>query len=605
MRRLSLVSLLAIASALAACVAIAAPDRPAAISEEVIGSHLRFLASDETAGRRTGDKGNEIAARYIAEQFKRIGLEPVGTSRQRDPQAKMNGTGYFQPFSFVAGSMRGKHNALEASIKGRRVRYRLGTEFEPSTATSSGTVSGEVVFAGYGNKNANRDDYAGLDVKGKIVLVLTANAPAQNRRFPQFEAQRKVQTARDLGAVAILIALPTDTDSPTFNSGARPSDAGIAVLSVRKSLAAAWVTAAGRSFDETEKALEDGPQPFSTGIQATVSTEVARRELPTANIIGLLPGSDPTLAKEYIVIGAHMDHLGMGGSGSLNSDGKPAIHYGADDNASGTAGVLALAEHFATAPARPKRSILFMAFSGEELGLLGSAHYVKNPIFPIENTVAMLNMDMIGRTKDNKLSVIGVGTSPIWDSLLDDVNKTASFALTKTNSGFGGSDHQSFASANVPVLFFFTGMHPDYHRPSDTFDKIALWDQTRIVQMVAAIADRVANRPERPAFTALRGPSGEAGPRRLQIQASLGIMPEYSEDAGGVPVGGLRSGGPAEKAGIKVGDIVTKIGDKTVRSIEEYMAALASRKVGETVAVTVRRDGKEIVVQLTLAESRR
>ncbi len=594
-----------IAACAVAASALSVPRERIAISAEVIGSHLRFLASDETAGRRTGEKGNEIAARYIAEQFERCGLEPSGTSRQRDVHAKLNGSGYFQPWTFTAGSVRGKNNALEAALAGKRVRYRVGTEFEPSTATSDGSASGELVFVGLGLRSATRDDYAGIDAKGKVVLALTGGSSEQGRRFAGFETQRKVQAARDQGAVGVIIALAGDNEKPAVNPNARPGDSGLPVLSVRKSVAAAWLKAAGKDIAEIEKALGDAPQSFATGIQVSLSADIDRLEKPTANIIGLLPGSDPELSKQYVVIGAHMDHLGMGGSGSLNSNREPAIHYGADDNASGTAGVLALAEHFAMSPNKPKRSLVFMAFSGEEIGLLGSAHYVKNPIYPIENTVAMLNMDMIGRMSENRLSVIGVGTSPIWPDLLDDLNAKASFNLSKTNSGFGGSDHQSFASAGIPVLFFFTGMHPDYHRPSDTFDKIALWDETRIVQFVADIADRVANAAERPPFTPIQGGGGPAGPRRSNIQASLGIMPEYADNVAGVPVGGLRTGGPAEKAGIKVGDVVTKIGDKSVRNIEEYMAALASLKVGEKVSVTVKRNGQEVTVSLTLAESRR
>jgi len=596
------------AAALTATAALwAAPPKRIAISEEVIGSHIRFLASDETQGRASGEKGNEIAARYIADHFRRVGLDAVGTSRQRDPHAKLNGTGYFQPWTFVAGSARGKLNSLEATVGGKRMRYRVGVEFEPSPATADAKAEGEVVFAGFGNRGAVRDDYAGLDPKGKIVLILTGGGQQTTaRRFGQFEIQRKVQAARDLGASALLVALAADADKPVLNPTARPSDSGIPVVMVRRQLAAAWLKAAGKSLAEIEKTLPDAAQAFPLGIEASVSADVDKLEKPTANIVGLLPGSDPALSKEYVVIGAHMDHLGLGGTSSLSSDRKRAIHYGADDNASGTAGVLALAEHFADRTTRPKRSLVFMAFSGEEIGLVGSSHYVKNPILPIEKTVAMLNMDMIGRMKDNKLSVIGVGTSPAWNPMLDDLNKTASFSMAKTSSGFGGSDHQPFANASVPVLFFFTGTHPDYHRPSDTFDKIALWDQTRVVQLVASITERVANGPDRPQFTAVRAANrSAAGPRRMQIQASLGVMPEHSSDVAGVPIGDLRAGGPAEKAGLKVGDVVVKIGDKTVRNIEEYMAALASHKVGDKVDVTVKRDGREVSVNLVLAESRR
>lgn len=577
--------------------------RPVAISESLIAPHLQFLAGDACAGRRTGEKGNELAARYIAEHFHRVGLAPIGTCKQRDPNAKLNGSGYFQPFLFVAGSERSGRNKLTAVVNGKAKRYRLGSDFEPSNATGNATVEGEVVFAGFGNRSSTRDDYAGVDVKGKVVLVLSSpEQPGQRSRFRNMELQRKVQAARDAEAAAVVIALADDKQTPSFNRDARYNDAGIPAVIVRRSVAAEWLAAAGKDINALTTTLQNEPAAFTLPVKVAVTTEVRKREEPTANIIGVLPGSDPVLSKEYVVIGAHMDHLGMGGPGSLDSSGTPAIHHGADDNASGTAGVLALAEYFASQPTRPKRSLVFMAFSGEELGLLGSAHYTKNPILPLDRTVAMLNMDMIGRMQNNRLSVIGVGTSPAWNAILDEANKDGAFEMARSNAGFGGSDHQSFYQAKVPVLFFFTGMHPDYHRPSDTFDKINMTDETRVVQLVAGIAERVADASERPAFTEMSG-GGSEGRRPRMPGASLGIMPEYSADTPGVPVGGLRPGGPAAKAGIRVGDVVIRLGGKSIRNIEEYMAALADRKPGETVEVTVKRDGQEVTVKVTLAES--
>jgi len=593
----------AVCLVLSVAVVWALPPKPVAITESLVAPHLQFLASDITQGRRTGEKGNEIAARYIAEQFRRLGLTPVGTSRQKDASAKMNGSGYFQPWTFVAGSKRGKTNALEVTVNGRAQGCRVGKDFEPSNVSSTGAAEGEVIFVGYGNRSNSRDDYEGVDPKGKVALALSSpEQPQRQGRFRGFDVMRKVQAARDAGVAALVVALANDQQKPTFDPNSRASDAGLPVVVVRRALAAGWLKAAGKDLAAIEKDLTDKPSAFAMGMQARVRTEVAKREEVSANIIGLLPGSDAQLAKQYVVIGAHMDHLGHGGAGSL-AGGASAIHYGADDNASGTAGVMALAEYFASQPVRPKRSLLFMAYSGEELGLLGSAHYAKSPVFPLENTVAMLNMDMIGRMKDNKLSVIGVGTSPVWNRILDEVNKGASFQMARSNSGFGGSDHQSFYRARVPVLFFFTGTHPDYHRPSDTFDKINMWDETRVVQMVAAIAERVGNDPERPAYAEMQASrsSGAAGPRRMT--ASIGIMPEYSAEAVGVPVGGLRAGGPAEKAGIRVGDVVVKLAGKSVRNIEEYMAVLADKKPGDAVEVVVRRAGQELTLTLTLAES--
>lgn len=586
--------------------ALSAPLEPVAISGSIIRAHLEYLAGDVTRGRGTGDRGNELAAKYIADHFRRWGLEPIGTSRQRDPSAPMDGKGYYQPFLFPAGSQRSRDNNHLSIIAGGSTRkWTLGRDFEPSTASSTGNVVADVAFAGYGIRGATRDDYAGLDAKGKIVVaVLPPEDPNARPRFRGMEVFRRVQSARDAGAVALLLGLAGPDDKPTFSAVTRAMDSGLPVVSVRQSVVADILKAAGKDPSLVLNSVADSPASFDTGIKASVQTEVTKVEEPSANIIGLLPGSDPELAKEYVVIGAHMDHLGMGGPGSLNAGGGPAVHYGADDNASGTAGLLMLAEYFATRPVRPKRSLVFMAFSGEELGLLGSAHYTKSPILPLDKTVAMLNLDMIGRLQNNQLTVIGIGSSSIWDPLLDEVNKTASFQMSRSNIGIGGSDHQSFDRARVPVLFFFSGMHPDYHRPSDTVEKINIMDEVRIVEMVAVIADRVANTPERPDY---REPSTRAGmaanPAPRGPRVSVGIIPEYSSDAAGLPVSGVRAGGPAEKAGIKAGDVIIKVAGKSVRNIEDYMAALTDLEPGAKTEVVVRRNGKEITVTVTLAES--
>jgi aminopeptidase YwaD len=583
----------------------ATPEAGGAIRADAIRGHITYLASDELGGRGSGTKGNEEAARYIATAFRRAGLKPVGTAKQNDLNAAMDGTGYFQPFSFVAGVAKGRDNVLEATIGGNPVRYRAGSEFEPSGISGSGRAEGEVVFVGYGiqSRDPARDDYANVEVRDKVVLLF-AGAPTADPHSPlmgQSDLRRKALTARERGAKAVIVVLPKDSDHPRTDT-AETNDAGVPILLVKRSVATAWLNAAGQNLESTEEALAREPRAFPTGVTVRLAADVRKVTKRSANILGFLEGSDPALKEEVVVIGAHMDHLGNGGAYSLDPSRKPAIHHGADDNASGTAGVLALADYFSSTSTRPKRSLLFICFSGEELGLLGSAHYVKNPVIPIEKTAAMVNMDMIGRMQNNKLIVVGSGTSPAWSSLLDQVNGAARFDLARSESGFGASDQQSFYASKVPVLFFFTGLHADYHRPSDTADKINAEDEARVVNFVAECATRIANAPERPAYQQMAVPQEQA-PARFRV--SLGSIPDYAAQVEGVQLSGVRPGSPAEKAGLKAGDIIVKFGGKTIRNVQEYTIALTEHKPGDEVEIVVKRGNETVTLKAILAASSR
>lgn len=596
---------LALLFVLAAVPAVALPETPAAIRASAIQEHISYLASDELAGRGSGTKGNEMAARYVAAAFKRAGLKPVGTAKQADAATRPDGTGYFQPFTFVAGTTTGRNNVLKAVVAGKTRSYRAGVEFEPALVSASGRVSGDLVFVGRGIASKERDDYAGLNVKGQIAMALADSAAVDPntgaKEFPDNLA--KVIAARDKGAAALVLVQPEDGVWPRLGGERTTTDAGIPVILLKRGIAAEWLRENAQDLATLERDLALGPRTRILGVRiAALSADVRKVTKTTANVVGLLEGGDPTLKNEVVVIGAHMDHLGMGGPGSLSASKKPEIHHGADDNASGTAGVMALAEYFSSLSTRPKRSLLFMAFSGEELGLLGSAHYVKDPILPLDRTVAMLNMDMIGRMVDNKLIVSGSGTSPAWNPLIDAVNSAANFNLAKSESGFGASDQQSFYTAKIPVLFFFTGLHSDYHKPSDTADKINAVDEARVVQMVADCAARIADMPDRPAYQRI-AVAQDSGPARFRV--SLGSIPDYAAEVEGVQLSGVRPGSPAEKAGLKAGDIIVKFGDKTVRNVEEYTVALGAHKPGDRVDITVKRGRETVTLTATLAESRR
>ncbi|MBM3457811.1 MAG: M28 family peptidase, partial [Armatimonadetes bacterium] len=318
---------------------------------------------------------------------------------------------------------------------------------------------------------------------------------------------------------------------------------------------------------------------------------------PTRNVIGLLEGSDPVLKQEYVVVGAHYDHLGLGGAHSLSSDERPAIHHGADDNASGTAGVLELANHFASRRGELRRSLLFMAFSGEEMGLLGSAHWTKNPTVPLERVAAMVNLDMIGRMKGDTVQVLGAGSSPAWKELLEEANRPHRLQLKAGGGGsFGGSDHQSFYARQIPVLFFFTGIHPDYHLPSDTWEKVNADGQSRLLQLVRDATLRIVRLDTRPAFTRTQEEQQAPSPG---FRVFLGTIPDYAEEGVGVVLQGVREGSPAAKAGIQAGDTLVELAGKSIRNVQEYTTILGTLKANVEVGVVVLRKGQRLALKIT------
>ena len=586
------------------------------ITAQSIQKHIDYLASDALKGRGSGDPGNEKAAQLVAKEFRKNGLKPIGSSDERNPEAFMDGSGYFQPFDFVAGRRIGTRNSLKVESRDSKIKSpgacKATKDFETSGISSSGEAKGDIVFLGYGihAPQAKHDDYAGISVKGKIALFFSGS-PKNDPHSPlsEFaELRRKALTARELGAVAVLTIVPDSEQTGGSNHFdlANASDAGLPTLRVKRHLFAEWIelqTGLNSSDKELElKANEGEFVSREMGIHATLKADIKTVHKTTSNVIGLIEGSDPILKNEFVVIGAHLDHLGLGGSGSLAKSSEPQIHYGADDNASGTAGVLELARYFGSAgEMKPKRSLILMCFSGEELGLFGSDWYVKHPISPIENTVAMLNMDMIGRLRENKLIVIGSGTATEWNDILTETNQKTAFVLTRNEDGFGASDQQSFYSKNVPVLFFFTGSHADYHTPTDTSDKIDAAGEARVVQLVAMCATKIANAPVKPTFQQIRVPSPGGNPG---FRVYFGTIPDYAAQVEGVQLNGVREGSPADKGGLKAGDIIVKFGDKTIKSVYDYTYALQDYKPGDVVKVVVKRGLESVTLTVTLAARR-
>ena len=542
--------------------------QPARIQQDVT-----YLASDKLEGRLTGSNGATEAARYIAAEFKRLGLKPLAGTTNK------SASHYLQQFPYVAGVSLGKKNSF-AFAKDNSLA--VGTDWLPLGFSSSETVQGEVVVVNYGitASELNYNDYGTVNARGKIAIAKQGTPDGDNPhgQFARFEAVRwKAVAARNAGARALLVIASQDNfKDDRLNKLAYDNSAGDAGLPV--------IVISRRTADRI-MGLQN--------LTISLTTDIVRNETPAYNVAGMIEGSDPLLKNEVIVIGAHYDHLGRGGEGSGSLAARSGeIHHGADDNASGTAGVLELARLFATQ--KPKRTLVFIAFSGEEEGLLGSNYYVNHPLLPLTNTVAMINMDMIGRMKDHRLSIGGVGTAKEWRDIMSaDAEKT--FQLTLTEDGFGPSDHSSFYAKQIPVLFFWTGTHNDYHKPSDTSEKINYDDEARILEMVARIVNRLDAADKRVTYTTAKS---DAAPRTGGFRVYLGTIPNYADSNDGLLLDGVRDDSPAAKAGLKAGDKIVKIGDHDIRNVYDYTAALGEMKAGKEYVFEVKRGSEKLTLKV-------
>jgi hypothetical protein len=492
------VSLLVVAASVAA--GLAAFEAPAFDAARYL-AHIQFLASPELKGRASGSPELEQAAAYVADRFRADGLQPVGG-------------GYLEPFDIATSATLGKSNRFESAVHGEVETLQPDKDFVPYSFSSTGKSSGPVVFAGYGitAPEYNYDDYAGLDVRGKFVLVL-AHEPQEFDDRSVFEGKvytehsqvySKALNARLHGARGVILVLDrvnhkdaSDELEAFVNSGG-PVDAGVTFVQVKETVIGPWMLAAGKDLAATEAAINADLKPRSfalPGVEVRENIDLQRAVKTVHNVLGYLPG----VTSEYIILGAHYDHLGLGGRFSLAPSLTGTVHPGADDNASGTAGVLELARYFAAEP-KPKRGILFMTFAGEELGLLGSQYYANHPLLPLGQAIAMLNMDMIGRVRDDKLYVGGAATGSAFRADLADLVSRTAFRVDYSESGYGSSDHTSFTAKQVPSLFFFSGLHGDYHTPGDTWDKIDAPAAVRVLRLVAGMMEKLEDEQERPTF---------------------------------------------------------------------------------------------------------
>ena len=578
MTRFTRSALLTVSLALPAAAQPQPTDAPAAADR--IQADVSHLASPLLKGRRAGTPEADAAADWLAARFAAIGLAPAGAF----------GT-WFQTFSFIDGVDLGPGNALVTTRGTMTKSWAVGEDFRPLAFSAAGTVSGEVVFAGYGitAKDLSWDDYAGLDVKDKIVLVLRYSPDGDDEKSPfsPFAALRfKASLAREKGAKAVLVATgPLTKDVAdalvAMRTDAAFADAGIVALSVKRPVAEALFAGSGTTLEAAQKAIDDARKPASfalPGAKASLVADVTPHRVTTRNVIGLLSNPNGLRKEEILVVGAHYDHLGSGGSTSLDASGKAQIHPGADDNASGVGALLDLARLFAGRRSSLQRSILFISFGAEEEGTLGSLHFTKSPTVPLASVVAMVNLDMVGRLRDDKLILHGVGTSPAWRPLIDKANEEAKLTLSFHEGGFGPSDHSPFYAAKLPVLFAFTGAHPDYHKPTDTPDKIQAAGIARIDAFLLPVLEGVLNAPERIAFTPVKEEASPRGGRSFRVW--VGGIPDFSEEKPGVRFSGVTGGSPAEKAGVRAGDLLVRFGDKEIRNIYDYTYALQGRKPG-------------------------
>lgn len=567
---------------------------------------IKALTTPEMEGRGDGTKGLTRAEHMLVQRYKSLGLEPAGTN------------GYAQPFTVITGAQIKGQNYLRVESGGTKSEAKLNQEFVPFSFSTSGSFSGAVVFAGYGISAAelNYDDYENLDVKDKVVVVLrnepsTFAAKSGNQgetRHATFIT--KAINARNRGAKAIIfvngkMGVGEEDLLLRFGSASGPDDAGILILQVKSAVADQWLRAAGKPLADIQDQINTSGKPSSLSLLAdlhlSIAVNIEHTKATVNNVLAYLPGE----TDEYVIIGAHYDHLGRGDSHSLAPDQLGQIHPGADDNASGTAGVLELARRFASRQGKLHRGILFASFAGEELGLLGSAEWVKSPTRPLGKAVAMLNMDMIGRIKDDKVYIGGVGTGTAFKEILAAAQGRHPFKVEYSASGYSSSDHTSFVIGRVPSLFFFSGLHSDYHKPSDTWEKINSQSAVRLLDVVADVAEQIAGANDRMAFVTVvedrplahAGGGGGYGPY-------FGSIPDFGEIETGVRFADVRPGSPAAKAGLKGGDIMIQFGDKPIKNLYDFTDALQRRKIGDVVDVTVLRDGNPMTVPVKLEQRR-
>jgi hypothetical protein len=535
-----------------------------ALEPDSLLAHVRYLASDALRGREAGERGADSAAAYIARAMEAYELTPLGED------------GYLQPFDITLTVAIGPDSRLVLRAAGDERELKLYEEWLPFLFSGSGSLSGHVARAGYGLTDEAYESLAGGD--GQLVIALESGVPegynphAGGGATPRFKAT----AARQHGADAVLITVPRiEVPQP----GEPPHSVGIPAAQILD--------------DDSIRAWLERED-----LEVTLDARVEPVEATAYNVVGRLDGSDPQLADEVIVVGAHYDHLGMGGPGSLAPDVE-AVHNGADDNASGTALLLGLARYYSEHPERrPGRSLVFIAFSAEEMGLIGSEYFVDHPPVPLERVAAMINFDMVGRLKEGKVQVFGTETAKEFTALLDSLDAASELTLSRVGDGYGPSDQTSFYSHKIPVLHFFTGTHSEYHRPEDDWQLINAAGMAQVGELAMEVLDALGDRPQHLTLVEQERPTGGGG----GYGPYLGTVPDFGEvEGGGLRLSAVRAGSPAEAAGLQAGDVVIRFGEREVTNIYDYTFALREHSPGDTVAIKVRRGDQTVELAAVLA----
>lgn len=630
---------------------------------------VKYLASDELEGRGVGTKGLDLAAEYVRQEFERAGLDVT----------RVNG-GAFQTFEMTVGSELAESNTLQfAGPEGKTFELQLDSDFRPASFGGSADFSAPIVFCGYGIEAPDKqyDDFAGINLKGKVALILR-RVPQQGNPHGPFagphggmsrhaELRTKVSNAFGRGAVAVLLVndpyssrnagvkrqeqigkatdqalqvaeelLAIDTADVEafvaarkkladairhrkvvveqdagadadplmeFGYGGHDENRSIPVLQITQTACNQLLQAAlGTSLPQIEGAIDEDLKPRSAelaGWRADGRVNIRRVRTDVHNVIGVLEGEGP-LADETLVIGAHYDHVGRGGPGSL-LPGSTEVHNGADDNASGAIALIEIARRLAAREQKLPRRVVFIAFTAEEIGLVGSAKYVKEPVFPLESTIAMLNLDMVGRMQNSKLTVFGTGTSPWWEEVVPQHTKELSLDLSSKPEGFGPSDHSSFYGKKIPVLHFFTGTHGDYHRPTDDWQKLNLEGMTLVANLVEGIAVKTVQRAQRPEYVEVKQQEQAA---RGGNRPYFGSIPDFGSEGSGYAISGAAPGSPADEAGLKGGDRIVEFGGQKIDSLDDFDLALRKFSAGDQVEVVVERDDQREKLTVTLGQPR-
>jgi hypothetical protein len=578
------------------------------ITEQEIYEHIKYLASDKLEGRYPGTEGDVLARQYISTEFEKYGLIPKGDSS------------YIQRFDMNIGMTAGDLNSL-TFYSGSKTISVNSDDFTPLGISSNGKVKGGLVFAGYGI-NAPMLDYSDfkdakgnmVNVEGKVIVIMRYSPTTmnlQNDKFAKYEELRtKIASFKDLKPAGVIIITP-----PVNNTSSNmdmlmdvgfdmvSQSAGIPIINTKRSVIEKFLKEKGYDLSKIQSDINSSIKSNCIelkDISAEFEVDLQIKYAKTGNVLGFIEGSDAVLKNEVIVIGAHFDHLGYGGRNSMHQGKDKQVHNGADDNASGTTGVIELAQKLATEKSKLKRSLLFLCFTGEEEGLIGSSYFVKSEKFIEFNTVAMINMDMIGRLKDDKLILNGTGTSPYWTAKIDELNKTYNFKMSYNPDGFGPSDHSSFYGKDIPVLMFFTDLHDDYHRPSDDIEKINVQGQEKVVKLVYDLVYDMSTRDSKPEFTKVAAKQEDNKGDRKAVRVYVGTVPDFSSSDPGYKISGVQAGSPAEKAGILAGDVMIKFNGKEIGNLYDYTAALGDVKPGQEVEVVLKRGTEEVTVKVVL-----